>query len=315
MKRAEASFSVVTVVREETPVIRRFCEHYLALGAERIFLYVDGEASGARAAMELMGPAASRVDLSEMLEEDWIARFGYPERVLDRKQQKIFPEAHARCESGWTFFADADEFLLARQPIAEMLEQVDPGIPSFRLMPAEAVWGPGDNPNVPFGSTHFRRPFRRRRIWHAQKRFLYDRHHGLFRNNVLGHQEGKHFLRTDVRPDSIEPHWSRIGGSIISPEFPFGMDGCVNEVLHFDAISLERWMEKMRRRHGGETTTGGHPMRKRQAREVAALHDPETGHVDRDRAERMFRASYGVDRLRRAVQEAQGTMFRANPFG
>src|SRR6056297_603783 len=142
MKRAEASFSVVTVVREETPVIRRFCEHYLALGAERIFLYVDGEASGARAAMELMGPAASRVDLSEMLEEDWIARFGYPERVLDRKQQKIFPEAHARCKSGWTFFADADEFLLARQPIMEMLEQVDPGIPSFRLMPAEAVWGP-----------------------------------------------------------------------------------------------------------------------------------------------------------------------------
>jgi hypothetical protein len=236
-------------MKEEAPVVRRFIDYYRRIGAERIFIYFDGAIEHlAVADLDHMALAQESVDLFSCDEAFWLKNFArVPEHVEDR-QRAAFALGHDRCPSDWLFVCDADEFIIARMPVADLLAAILSAIDSVILTPAEVVWGPGEDVSSLFGSTWFRRPDPelRGQAW----RDVWQ--HGLlcplFQRGILSHVMGKQFVRRGARFDLIHQHCAiRDGVTVSRPASQIDQSLSCVELAHFDAISFERWFQKFLR--------------------------------------------------------------------
>lgn len=297
-----ASFSTVSLMRESADVIARFAAHYAALGAEGVLVYFDGTAE------EAAGLAAPGLTLIPADAVFWAAAGGRPER-LEARQWAAYRLGLARCRSDWLGIVDADEFVFGDRAVGAFLDAVPAAVDSVSLPTAEAVWGPGDDIAAPFGSSYFRTPWRNARVWRLSRGLIYGDVAPFLRRGLLGHVLGKQFVRVGRDYGHVGNHDAERDGVVITrPAAALGLGGMY--VGHFDAIGLERWSEKWRRRIARETVAERMAaVRLDQMAAVAAALDAGDA-----AALRLFRRLYGVSRMQYAVLAALGCGFRRRLF-
>ncbi|MEO0682668.1 MAG: glycosyltransferase family 2 protein [Pseudomonadota bacterium] len=313
------TFSVAVMLRETPDLIDRFVRYYEALGAAEIFLFHDGPLApgpeGDALRERLHGNPIVR--LEEWTEDMFKDALGEEDaKSFHPKQSYLYMLAKQRNAQDWIFYCDADEFLIARGDVAELLSRVPKNFRCISVPVAEAVWGPGDAIEAPFGSTHFRRPIRKAGTWNVARRWLYGENGLLMENNCLGHALGKAFLRHDANADLIVSHRSYRNGKIIKTYRVYRskhLHGAL-EVAHYDAVGLDRWIEKFRLRNDKEITNlNMRDARRRQAQIAGTLKDAaERG--DRAAAIKEFRGLYGLTSWQYRALRFGGYAFQADPF-
>lgn len=292
------TFSITVMMRESPDVVQRFLDFYRAAGAEKIFVYFDGPIDA------LEGLDLTRTELTECDDAFWQATCG--DRVhLDAALWATHTRSAGRHDSDWLFITDADEFLTGGS-IRNMLARVPAEVEALRIRNVEAVWGPGDDIDKSFASTHFRKPLPKK-LFTLLARPLYGRLAPFFHFGLVGHSEGKHFLRRGTPVSEIQSHDTfrddqRLGrwAHKVVP----GAEQMV--VLHFDAVSFERWREKWRRRFSNEMPSNKmSPKRASQLPRIEAAvnaGDPE--------ALQLFREFYGLTRWQKAILSLTGGLER-----
>ena len=301
-----ASFSTVSLMRETPDVVRRFVDFYRAAGADEIFVYTDGPAP------ELRGLDLPGLVLIEADEGFWTALLGARPPVLEVRQSEVSQDALRRCRSDWLLVCDADEFVFGDRPITAFLDAIPAGEDSVAVATAEAVWGPGDAIDTPFGSTHFRVVWRRHKLWRGLGGLVYGRpiarHMQL---GLTGHVSGKQFLRTGRTYSWIRNHSAeRDGKGITTPAFRVDPGLAAMYVGHYDAIGLARWRQKWRQRIERDTIAAN--MTENRQAQMRMIADGLAAGEAPTRA--LFRAFYGLSRAQYAAISALGYGFRREIF-
>lgn len=234
-------------MREDPEIVERFVAYYLGLGADSVIIYHDGPAD------LMLTPSDPRARIILCDTEFWARLGGRPEGLEDR-QSMVYSDGLARCDSDWALICDADEFVFGDRSVEQFLDWLPEGVESARLRTAEAVWGPEDSPEQPFGSTWFRTAWTNQGFWKALRRIVYGTDARFFRQGLVGHVAGKQFLRADRAYDFIGNHSAERDGvniSVWAHELGRGGEGMY--VGHFDAIGYSRWRRKWEQRITRET--------------------------------------------------------------
>ena len=300
-----ARYSTVSLMREDPEVIARFISYYRGCGAEEIMIFHDGPI-----------PCLAQLDLTGVVLRECDAAFwqglgGRPEGLEDR-QHAVYQLGLRRCRADWMLVVDADEFVFGDQSLDRFLDWVPDRVASVRLPTAEAVWGPGDNIDKPFGSTCFRTSWARVRLWKLLRRLIYGKVSPFFRHGVAGHLSGKQFLRTGRSYSLIGNHTAEQDGKAVSVwADSLGPEGQGMYVGHFDAIGYARWKQKWQRRISHDTLANRMAgTRSAQMAAVAAAFqsgEPAT--------RRLFLRLYAVSPLQFRLLSALGYAFRRDVFG
>lgn len=236
-------------MREEPDVVARFVSYYHDLGAEMVLIYHDGPADHLTA----LNDARTRIIACD---DAFWDRVGGRPPGLEERQAAVFANGTAHCETDWVLLCDGDEFVFGDRPVEQFLDWVPETVDSVRLRTAEAVWGPGDDVDTPFGCTWFRVPWTNLRLWKFGRRFVYGRKSRFFRQGLVAHVSGKQFLRTGRRYTRIGNHYTeRDGARITVWSHELGRGGEGMYLGHFDAIGFGRWRQKWAQRISRETQT------------------------------------------------------------
>jgi hypothetical protein len=235
------------MMREDPEIVEHFVSYYLALGADSVLVYHDGPAD------QMARPADPRAEIILCDAAFWERLGGKPEGVEDR-QSAVYADGLARCGADWVLICDADEFVFGDRPVEQFLDWLPESVDSARLRTAEAVWGPEDSPDRPFGSTWFRTSWSNLQFWKALRRIVYGADTRFFRQGLVGHVAGKQFLRAGRAYDFIGNHYTERDGVNISVwAHELGRGGAGMYLGHFDAIGLGRWRRKWEQRITRET--------------------------------------------------------------
>lgn len=301
----QPTFAVCAMVREDPEVLVQFADYYRAIGASEILLYYDGTPPD--------DPRLSRPGLMLVACDAafWAKRpEGTRPRSVDVAQGACFDAARRASVADWLFVTDADEFLIPPVPVGDLLARVPEGIDAVRVQTAEAVWGPGDDPDLNFGCTYFRRPIRPR-LARILEPLLYGRASVFYRKGLIGHAAGKHFVRRTGDVTRIGNHNSYRGATPVGV-WAWRIDPIGREfhVAHFDSVGFDRWCEKWRRRYSAETDTEKmHAVRHAQkARVEAAARGGEA------ELHRLFRQLNVLAPWQVAILRSGGFVFRRQIF-
>lgn len=298
------TFSVTAMMREEPEVVQRFVDFYRAAGAETIFVYFDGPVD-LLAGLDLAG-----VELIECNEAFWQKTSGGRPAALAQGLWATHTRSANHHGSDWLLIVDADEFLTGGS-IRDMLAHVPGHVESLRVRNVEAVWGPGDDITKAFGSTHFRRPMPRR-VSAVIAPVLYGPVAAFFNRGLVGHSDGKHFLRRGAAFTEIGSHDSFHGDRRLGQWAHEVVPGAEDMVIvHYDAVGFERWREKWRRRFSREMPSSTmSPKRAAQMPRIEAA--ISAGEAE---ALALFQKFYGLSRVQKAVLLALGRLERHDVFG
>ena len=300
------TFSTVSLMQEAPDVVRRFAEYYRAAGADEILVYSDGPAPALRA-LDVPGLVVIEADAAF-----WADRLGARPEALEARQSQVAQDALRRSRSAWLLVVDADEFVFGDRPIPRFLDGIPDGYDSVAVPTAEAVWGPGDALDTPFGSTHFRLAWRRARLWGVLGGLVYGRPIARhMQRGLTGHTSGKQFLRVGREYSSIGNHDSRRDGKAVTrPARLIDPALAGMYVGHYDAIGLARWREKWRQRIERDTIADN-----MTAKRLAQMRMIADGLAAGEQPTRtLFRAYYGVSQAQYAVLSAFGYAFRRQIF-
>lgn len=295
--------TVCLILRETPEVILRFLAFYRAAGADAFLIFYDGDPP------PLPEEALVGVTILSCDETFWRGAGLEVTNILNLKQPVAYAMAMEWAVTDWVFFVDADEFLIGPDggpgQLGRLLAEVPAGVPSLRVPNVEAVWGPGDNLSEPFGCSYARRPLHPKGSRHIA-RALYGEMARYMRNGLVGHSDGKHFLRKGAAFDRVEPHLTRLGGKPVGVwTTDLGPLAAAHVMVHYDAIGLDRWIEKWRRRVRGAT-----PARAALIEAVRAAMAQGPGPT-----EALFRRLYGLRRWQVAALALIGRVTRIDPFG
>ena len=177
---------------------------------------------------------------------------------------------------------------------------------------AEAMFGPGEDIDLPFGGTWFRPPVTDRR-WRIVKYAYHPQTRESMYRGMLGHAAGKHFVRVSADDIWIKNHNSvRDGRGIGVPSHKLLPAGKRIWLGHFDAISYRNWFEKWQRRVTGEVAFYDlkRSPRQRQLLEFAAAKE-----LGREATRSLFRRSYCMNSVQQLALSAAGCAFSRDIFG
>lgn len=239
-------FSVACMALERPEILKRFIDHYRAVGAERIFLYYDGDASG------LGLTSADDVDLVACSQAFWAARTGQRPAMVVPAQQVAFDDAFTRNTSDWLLVCDVDEFVAG--DIAHALGAAPAGLDYVRIRPAEAVWVEGEDVETPFSNSLFRAPTPRF-LGKALSLVVYGRDWRMFQRGIQSHIMGKSFVRRSACFQGMGLHFPKGTHAgkgtwmhVLAPDSKVWL-------YHFSAISFSRWKTKLGGRIDGSRRT------------------------------------------------------------
>ena len=298
-----SSFTVAVMARETRDVLEIFTRHYAAHGAERVLIFFDGDA----------GPVANLAsEVVQIIPCDaafWRGAGIDPDSrpALDEKLGVVCQIAFGQCRSDWLLIVDADELLIAPVPLGTVLARLPQETEVARIPNGEAVWGPKDTFGAAFGCSYLRLPLPRKGRWRRALRLIYGaRTSGLMEWGIVGHASGKQILRAGTRVDRITSHDSLRDGRPLGRWLPDLLPGDRTLIAHFDAVSVDRWTEKFRRRFSGESPSL--EMRGPRAEQMhqigaAAARSPEA-------TARLCRDLYGLTRLQAAALFLTGHLRR-----
>ena len=255
------SWSVCATVNEPDQVIMRFVEHYRAAGAAQIVLFFDG-------------PAKEIIEQLRAVEEVTCIPHDHALPIPTVSSHELKQVANYRyfidhiCRTGWAGNIDADEHLVACGSgisVGGYLASLPPNISAVRILPAEAVFGPGDDPETLFGATYYRRADNQGDI--SSLKLAYGHAYPLLLAGLAGHRAGKTFINTGHKFKRIRLHLVEVKQP--GPKQQVRVENNHLQLLHYDAISFPMWQRKWRRRVTGEVNM--HGIRSFRAKQRAAF--------------------------------------------
>lgn len=297
---ADGTFSVVALIKEDAALVMTFVRYYLGQGAVSMTIYFDGPST---VPAEALPP---NVELIEVGPKDKEAIPTGDPGHRSAFQGILHLKEHARAKADWMLAVDADEFVFADTRLDEYFAGLDPDIESVRFPVAEAVWADDEDIERPFSNSWFRLPLNR---WQTAllTPVLYGRSAPFFRRGLIGHCVGKHAIRTSVQVDKIGCHHSERGGTPLgqwagSAGVPAGF------TTHFDAISFDRWTQKVGHRVDGRISMRG--IGKSRAKQIHAIRQARSTGT----TQRLFRTFYSLSAYQRGVLKLLGVL-RQFPIG
>lgn len=248
-------FEVVAMALEPRERLERFARHYLALGASRVSIYFDGPEA------PCLGDPRIRVHACGP--DFWdgvgtVRHFGVEDR-----QRAVYRHAYDHSDHAWCLIVDIDEYVVGPNCLSRFFADLGPDVRSVRFPPGEAVFGPEDRIDEPFGARCFRLPISRYAA-PVLSRIAYRGLAPLFSRGLLGHSRGKQALRTGLDPVRIDIHDSFSNGVHLPSLDALQSAGFL--LRHYDAIDFAHWVGKCAGRLEKASTLEMGAKRERQLR-------------------------------------------------
>lgn len=297
-----ASFCVVLWAKEEKHVLDRVVDYYLERGAHRVAVFFDGDPG-----FEI-DPRDGRLEFVAANEAFWADLQGARPDNHEARQDTIYRHAISQRPEDWILFIDCDEYLVCERPIAEALGQLPDEIEIMRVRNVEAIWGPGDDREAHLGARWFRRPAGSR--WKNQLlRFVYPGLREVMTQGLVGHSQGKHFVRSRRTYARTNAHWSSYADGRPA-EWAHDLIKDAMFVCHYDAMSFDLWQKKLRYRLMMRSTFVR--VNARRERMVDLFQNAATHGEPAIRT--LFERLYCVTGLRLKLLQALGLAFRRDIF-
>lgn len=233
-------FEVVAMVLAPEQHIATFIAHYRRRGADRVRVFFDGD-------MAPEGPFEGGEIV--VCDEAFWRSLGQPRpQGVENRQRAVYNHAYRQSVSDWVLVVDVDEFILGDDAIGELLSRVEPERESVIFRPVEAAYSSRSELSQEYGAAYFRKPYGRP-YCSILPHLVYPGSGGCFTKGLLGHDMGKHAVRTGIADIVIDIHESKRDGKPLEAarNVP-GASGRPLFLAHYDAISLEHWRAKWDRR-------------------------------------------------------------------
>ncbi len=231
-------WGVVCTCREPTQLVVAFAAHYIGLGASEVRLYLDQRQPDLEAILDRIPQVIFHVCDAAY----WADHIGKPrpESVEYRQLINAFDAYHCS-QVDWLAHFDADEFLHADIPVADILRAQPEEIEYAVAAPRERAFVQGISQTGLFDGV-FRQPTPA--LW-GNAPFLFGGAQRFLRQGVLGYPHGKSFMRTG----------KKLLPGIHTPRRPSGhrrlkLRGWTVQrmrLLHFDGLTALHWSGKLLR--------------------------------------------------------------------
>lgn len=181
------SWSVFSQVKEAKPVLNRFVDHHLNMGASYVHLFFDDPDDPSFAHFSNQpGVIAQRCT-----PEYWADMNRRRPPFVERRQILNGKRAYEQCLTDWQAHLDADELIVGPdKALGSMLSQIPTGYQTAHLRPIEPMQSHTYS-DVPFRLPVVHLKFRARL-------HIYGSNLQHFKSGVFGHYQGKSILRTGL---------------------------------------------------------------------------------------------------------------------
>lgn len=210
----------------------RFVAHHLEAGAHRIYIFLDAPNVTAHDALK----AHPKVRVTTCDDAYWQKQNGKrPAKHQIRQTVNATQTYRRKAEVDWLIHIDVDEFLIAEQDIAQILQQQPPDLISARVRPMEVLAGDGNafKAFIPPG------PNRENLV-----RQLYPAYGDYVKGGFISHVAGKPFIRSGLPDVQVRIHNAfQNGEMIMGSEETAGID-----LAHCHAKNWDDWLAHYRYR-------------------------------------------------------------------
>lgn len=238
---ATATWSVVATVRASHFLCDLFARHYLALGAQQVFLFHDDP--------DMAFPVQREGVQNTVCDEGWW-QSGRPE-ALEKRQVHNATQARNRCSTDWILHCDVDELIWSEDPVSAVLGALPGDVGGLRIRTAEAVYDSMPADDRMFATPFFKIFYRngRGKAYGDVSRRAYGDIWEASKYGFWGHPIGKSFIRVGAPVGRMPLHAKR-RGEIAG----FRMHEVSGQMIlrHYDTLSPDLWKEKHQRRIRGE---------------------------------------------------------------
>lgn len=269
MAERHPTWAVVATVDEPPALVQAFVAWHLALGATQVFIYCDRPDDPVPGLLTHL-PNVTVVPCDAA---HWLRVGKSRPRRHQVRQVRNARDAYARCKGDWLLHCDADEFVWAGQPVAEVLSRCAPQADCLILPVAERVLLP-DAPGMSVFEGAFRRPFREP---HKKGLRVFGPDYDFTYRGLTGHALGKAFVRKGRRlqmsihrprpiQDAPDLQVERVAPDRL-------------ELLHIEGLTPTYWTYKLARMAHALAKRDGmppSPHRRRQADALMAAPDQAT---------------------------------------
>lgn len=342
--RKETTWGVCATVNEKAEVLEAFVAHYEAMGANEVFLFLDKPDDGLAATLERHAIVRCLPSISLPDAE------GRPASHEDRQKNNFRQALTTLTTSDWLGHVDADELLFpigAQGRFGDFLGTVDAHYKSVKISPAEAVFGPGDDTDHPWGARFARlsgrtrssdkpvppaasqsvgmldkltRRFRPQNnpvktkpapgVKPAEWQALMREVYGPLARKFLQHGLSGHFAgKSFLRRGETFTEITLHKATPASGDILL-LEGERFAIVHYDALSYGEWLRKWRRRADKQVN-----MVMMSDRRVAMLDEFRMYQGDDKRQRELFEALNVLDQRQLALLARAGLCFRINGSG
>ncbi len=279
-------------MNEPLPEVLRFCAWYMHLGAAEVVICFDDPADPAIAVLQDQ-PGVRAVPCTAAF---WADLGHRPDDSFVTRQNAALSWIYRDLTEGWLLNVDADEFVyLEAGRVADFLAKVPSTAVSARIVTAERLLA-----EAPRGEVLFRRP-----MGYEERKAVYGADAALFgprRAGLVGHPQGKSFVRCGVPGLSLRQHWPRWGRGEEPREAIYDhREGA--HLLHMIGADYAIWRGKLDWRCRSRGFTSGLTT---QIEAALALAPPQRDQTLQD----LFRRLHGADAERLARLAAVDALLR-----
>lgn len=240
-----STWSLVTTVKAPDELIEKFINHYLNLGASKLYIFLDSPNE-----QEIHNNLFDERIIFFLCDENfWVEREHFhpvrykkgerPDYVEYRQYHNLI-HTSSICKTEWLLNVDVDELLFPMADIDEELSHIPRNIFSALIRPLEAVYLNTEPESLisTFDTPYFK----------SRRKIDYDFWNGIYpdegikhKSGFFGHVTGKSFIRTSE--DIFRPSCH-----IPAPVGEFLSHGFVIDsmfVLHFESMTRPLFVQKM----------------------------------------------------------------------
>lgn len=198
------TWGVAATILAPAPDILRFAAHHLDQGAHRLYIYLDAENPAAYTALK----NHPKVRVQTCDATHW-KRLGAkrPDKHQVRQTMNATHAYNRRAEVDWLIHMDADEFLVARTPVSDVLDTLPDDQTSARVRPMELLGGSADG-------------FKAFIPADGRRQALVERIYPTFGKHLVGgflsHVAGKLFVRCGLPDITVRIHNAFQGDTMLA---------------------------------------------------------------------------------------------------
>lgn len=280
---SSGTWSVAVTVRAPEYQVNQFLEHYVGLGADKIYLFFDDAEFASYDRVKYSGKVVAQV--CDNLYWDTVrkiaplhSKVGRPEAVETRQGSNALV-ARDMMTSAWLLHVDIDEFIYVKKDVKEVLSEFPCNVFSVLLRSLEAVYDRVNPEGCETDTVYFKKSVQQKDLL----RQLYSEE--MLKcaiNGFWGTPIGKSFVRKEPAIRTMSVHWpTPVDVSLLTNVPTYFID-----LLHFEGQTYELFKEKFKIR----------------VFKNVAKHMPATYHVRLDITKKAYEA-YGDEGLLRVYKD------------